>query len=137
MGIDWFDLLDLWCLWDSKGMPCTLQAPLYESVCLLGHASGQLGWTPCGEGFILFLVAWFIPIHTRMSHPLGVGYSHGWECKGCCPGGLYYVRNTLSMCTTPQKNCGASMLHEQGHKAKVLRKTVALLGFSTICVDRT
>ena len=39
----------------------------------LGHFSGQLGWTPWGEGSFLFFVIWFTPIHNRMSHYLGVG----------------------------------------------------------------
>ena len=94
-----------------------------------GHVSGQLGWTPWGEGFLLFLIIWFSPIHTRMIHPLGAGYSGGKKCKVCCLGDLWYISNTLYMCTTLQQHCGISLLYEQGYTAEVLGKTVLQLGF--------
>ena len=46
-----------------------------ENIFFLGHVFGQLDWTPRGEEFLLLFITWFIPIHTRMGHPLGVGHS--------------------------------------------------------------
>ena len=74
-----------------------------QGVFFVEHVSGQLGWTPWGEGFLLGFVVWFIPIHTRMRYPLVVDHSNGRECKGCYLGGLCYVRDTLNVCTTPQQ----------------------------------
>ena len=49
----------------------------------------------------MLLVVWFVPIHTGMSHPLGVGHSGDWACKGCCLGGLFYCSNTqIILCNT-------------------------------------
>ena len=90
----------------------------------LGHISNQLGWTPWGERFLLLLVFWLIPIHTKMSYFLGVGYFGGGECKGYCLGGFCHISNTLHMYTTPKQNSGISLLHEQGHTTKVLGKAL-------------
>ena len=79
-----------------------------------GASSGQLGWTPWGEGFLLIFTIWFTPIRTKMSHPLGVGHFGGWACKDYFLGGLFYVSNTLHVCTTPQQHCSTSLLHEHG-----------------------
>ena len=107
-------------------MPCTLQNPLSKRVCSSwSMVSGQLRWTPWGEGFLLLFVIWFIPIHTRKCHPLFVGHSDGVEYKGCYLGSLCYIRNALHMCKTPQKHCGISLLYEQGHSAEVLGKIVS------------
>ena len=47
-------------------------------------------------------------------------------CKGSCLGCLYYINNTQHMCTTPQHDCDTSLLHEQGHTAKVLEENIKL-----------
>ena len=99
----------------------------------LGRVSGQLGWTPWSEGFLLF-VSWFIPIHTRMSHPLVMGHYGGREYKDYCLGSLCHISKTLHMCTTPQQHCGISLRHEQGYNAVML---VAKLGLERVLVDRT
>ena len=90
--------------------------------------SGQLGLIPWGEGFLLLFIVWFISIHTRRSHPLGIGHSSSGESKGCCLGGLCYLSNTLHVCTTPQKHHSISLLYEYDHIAEVLRKTAVQLG---------
>ena len=111
-----FNLFDLHLTSGAYGTPgvCLLlcRPPFLDSVFFLGHASSQLGWIPWGEGFPLFLVIWFIPIHTKMSHLLGMGYPGSGQCKGCWLGGLCYVSKTLHMCTTLQQHCGTSLLHE-------------------------
>ena len=64
-------------------------------VCvMLGHLSGQLGWTPCSKGFLLLIIIWVIHIHISTSYPVGMGYSSGEECKGYCLGGIYHISNT-------------------------------------------
>ena len=72
-----------------------------------------------------------------MSYPLGVGHSGGGECKGCCLGGVFHVRNTLQMCITPQQHCSTSLLYKKGYTAEVLGKTVVLIWFRTNCIERT
>ena len=102
----------------------------------LGHVSSKLGWTSCGKGFLLLFVSWFIVIHTRASHPLGVGYFNRREHNGCCPGGLFHIKNTLHICTTLQQHCSISLLHDEGHTAEELGIRVAKLGFRTISIKR-
>ena len=90
---------------------------------MLGHVCGQLGWTPWGEGFLLLLVIWLIPIHTRIIQPLVVGHSGGREYKKYYLGGLCYIGKTLHMCTTPKQHCSTSLL---GYIAELLGEKVGL-----------
>ena len=90
MGYDLFALLLTFSTYRlPEACLALFRASVWEIVFFLEHFSGQLGWTPWGKGFLLFLIIWFTPIHTRMSHPLGVSHSGGGEVKGCCLGGLY------------------------------------------------
>ena len=74
--------------WTFRGIPCTLQAPFLRG-CVMPGAHFLLVWLdPWGEGFPILFVIWIISIHPKISHPLGVGYSGGGECKCCCLGGL-------------------------------------------------
>ena len=73
--------------------PVLWKPPFPESVLYLGHISGQLGWSPWGEGIPWLFVIWCIPIHTRISYPLIVGHSGGGECRSYCLGSLYYGSN--------------------------------------------
>ena len=100
--------------------PALFKPPKQESVFCLGHGSGQLGWNPSCEGIFLLFVSWLIPFHTKMSHPLGIGYSGGGKYKSCFLGGLCYINNTLNVFLIPQQNFGTSLLHEQGYNAEVL-----------------
>ena len=61
-----------------------------------------------------------MPIHNRMSHPLGVDHFCGGECKGCCLGGLCNGSNNLHICTIPQQDCSASLQYKQGYTADIL-----------------
>ena len=123
MGFDLFDLLlTSGACGTSGACPAFYRPPLSERV----YSSWGIflsGWAgpPCMRDFFYFVI-WVIPIHTIMSHPPGMVYSSGGKCKGCCLGGLYYIRNTLHMFTTPQQQYGTSLLYEQGNTAKVLGK---------------
>ena len=106
----------------SRGMPLTLKTPLSERVCFswdmfLANWTGPLGV----KGFFCCLF-FLIPIYTRIGYPLGMGHSGDGECKGCCLGSLYYINNTLNMCTILQQQYSVSLLHEQGHTAEALDK---------------
>ena len=111
--------------------------PIWESIFFLYHVSGKLGWTPWGQRFFLIFVLWFIPIQTRINHPLGVGhslgvgYSLGGECKGCCLGGLCQI-STLYICIISQLHCSTSLLYKQGYTDEVLGKTVTYLGLGIV-----
>ena len=80
---------NFWYQWNFQGHALYFAgASVRESMFYLRHISGQLGWNPLGEGFLLLFVIWVVLIPTRMRHPLGVGHSGGGECEGYCPGGL-------------------------------------------------
>ena len=96
-----------------------------ESVLCLGHIPASWSEPPGLRDFICFLF-FYIPIHTTMSHPLGVGYSSGVECNIYCLGGLCHVSKTLAVCIISWKHYRTSLLYNQGYIVEVLGQKLGL-----------